>query len=77
MMNLDERLVNTRTYQQTRRVPGTHNDQQSIQNNKARPMGFSLFMAACSLLFAGGYVTWDCPPLTVALGTVLFYMFVR
>ena len=75
-MNLDERLVNSRTYKQTRRVPGAHNDQQSTQNNEARHIGLSLLMAVCSLLIAG-WVMWECPSLTIALGKVLFYMLVR
>ena len=75
MMNLDERLVNSRTYKQTRRVPGTHSDQQSTKNNESRHI--NLLIAVCSLLIAGGWVTWKCPSLTIALGKVLLYMLVR
>ena len=76
-MNLEERLVYFRTYKQTRRVPGTHSDQQSTQNNESRHTCLSLLMAVCTLLIAGGWVMWECLALTVALGTVLFYVLVR
>ena len=38
----------------------------------AKHLGFIAIFAVCSLLIAGGWVAWDCPPLTIALGTVLF-----